>query len=81
MDQHLIKSLLALMKKIEWSGQGREYSIGEYQEICPVCHQPPPRPDLPDHAPDHAWYGHYKECELLAVIDALNVTINLEEKL
>src|SRR3712207_3887460 len=38
MNYTTIHALLVLLKKLEWSGKGRAYDYGDFEEVCRVCY-------------------------------------------
>jgi hypothetical protein len=55
---NLRDAVLALLRRLEWSGEGRLYGDGSRAKTCPVC-------DCARHR------GHGEWCELDACIKAL----------
>lgn len=64
MSEVIRVAMLALLGKLEWSGQGKRYDDNSYQAVCPVCRRP-------ESAYDGCDAYHNDDCELLALLRAL----------
>lgn len=58
MSEFLRDALLTLLRRLEWSANGRPYDDGSFAPACPVCDEPKSR-------------GHDEACELSICIRAL----------
>lgn len=56
MSEELRIAFLSLLRRLEWSGEGRKYDDNSFAKVCPICHE---------------GGSHLSDCELHHCIEAL----------